>query len=322
FDEKVCGTCPSWTRSRCKETSDIFGDRPGTPESAELEYFRRFTRLVQRERWYADQDLADLLDDSRLELRVKNFRTICGAKIVPDAELFTFEFEKNTSDLERGDSVLIHAGRISSTSTFHGVVREIGTHRMRASIPLKNLDARMFEGQEWIIDRFPSDVTAEASHTALCDFLLAPRDQKKEAILGTRAKARDYVPGENVVAGFSPRSLNMSQIDAIERSVHCETFHLIWGPPGTGKTKVIPEIIRRIDGPVLLGAFTNTAVDKMLIALLEHDPSIRFLRVGRSFESPELVAKLRSDPSDFFTEDLALKYGTLGSVKDALATAK
>src|SRR6185295_3507344 len=108
--------------------SDVFGDRPGTPESAEMEYFRRFTRLIQRERWYADQDLADLLDDSRLEFRVKNFRTICAAKIVPDAEPFTFEFEKNTSDLERGDSVLIHAGRISSTSTYHVYVREIGAH--------------------------------------------------------------------------------------------------------------------------------------------------------------------------------------------------
>ena len=97
---------------------------------------------------------------------------------------FTFEFEKNTSDLERGDSVLIHAGRISSTSTYHGIVREIGTHRMRVSIPLKNLDVRMFDGQEWIIDRFPSDVTAEASHTALYDFLTAPMDQKKQAILG------------------------------------------------------------------------------------------------------------------------------------------
>jgi hypothetical protein len=188
FDEKVCGSCPSWTRSRCKESSDVFGDRPDAQKTAELDYFRRFTRLVQRERWYADQDLADLLDDSRLEFRVKNFRTICAAKIIPGADRFTFEFENNTSDLERGDSVLIHSGRISSTSTYHGIVRDIGTHRIRVSIPLKNLEVRLFEGQEWIIDRFPSDVTAEASHTALYDFLTAPSDAKKDVILGWRAE--------------------------------------------------------------------------------------------------------------------------------------
>ena len=230
FNEQICGSCPSWTRNRCKEMSDVFGDRPGASESPELEYFRRFTSLVQRERWSADQEVADLLDDSRLEFRVKSFRTICGVRVVPGAEPFTFEYAENTSDLERGDSVLIHAGRISSTSTYHGYVREIDTRRMRVSIPLKNLDTSVFEGQDWIVDRFPSDVTAEASHTALYDFLVAPMNGKKAVILGTRAKAGDYIGDQmfsanassgnalpenvlsenvlspNVVAGFSPRS--------------------------------------------------------------------------------------------------------------------
>src|SRR5437879_12402951 len=56
--------------------------------------------------------------------------------------------------------------------------------RMRIAIPLKNLDSNVFAGQNWIIDRFPSDVTAEASHTALYDFLVAPMDGKKKGILG------------------------------------------------------------------------------------------------------------------------------------------
>jgi DNA replication ATP-dependent helicase Dna2 len=112
--------------------------------------------------------------------------------------------------------------------------------------------------------------------------------------------------------------LNASQIEAVESAVNCETFHLIWGPPGTGKTKVIPEIVERVTGPVLLGAFTNTAVDKMLLAVLAHNPSARFLRVGRASDSPELVRAISGDPADYFTEDLALKYGTVRAVKDAL----
>jgi hypothetical protein len=73
---------------------------------------------------------------------------------------------------------------------------------------------------------------------------------------------------------------------------------------------------------VLLGAFTNTAVDKMLIALLDHDPATRFLRVGRSSDSPELVRKIGGDPTDYFTDDLALKRGTVGAVKEALQRAR
>src|SRR5262245_6681919 len=265
FSEEVCRSCPSWTRSRCKNSSDVFGDRPGAPETVELEYFRRFTRLVEREKWQADQDLADLLDDSRLQYRVSNFRAITGARIVPDADAYTFEFEQNTSDLEVGDSVLIHAGRISSTATYHAHVVQIDPRRMRVSIPLKNLDARVFEGQAWIVDRFPSDVTAEASHTALYDFLVSPMDEKKRAILGTPLLSQEGGRAEGE-AGWFPQ-LNASQREAIRRAVGCSVFHLIWGPPGTGKTKVIPEIVKLVNGPILLGAFTNPAGDQLLIAL-------------------------------------------------------
>src|SRR5213594_3209675 len=347
FNEEVCGKCPSWTRDHCKDTSDLFGDRPDSLESPELEYFRRFTRLVERERWYADQEVADLLDDSRLEFRVKNFRTIRGARIVSGGEPFTFEFEENTSDLEGGDTVLIHAGRISSSPTYHGLVREIGTKQIRVSIPLKNLAQAVFEAQSWIIDRFPSDVTAEASHTALYDFLAAPMDEKKKVVLGfplplgegmVRVSRLDQTcdshPARQLLlswrAGLSQRerlrggefgSLNSSQIEAIRRAANCEVFHLIWGPPGTGKTRIIPEILRCAGGRVLLGAFTNTAVDKMLMALLEHDPTTHFLRVGRASDSPELVGKISGDPADFFTHDLARKYGGVGPVRDALQQA-
>jgi len=320
FNEEICKNCPSWTRNRCKETSDLFGDRPAVAETAELQYFRKYTRLVEREKWHADQDLADLLDDSRVQFRVSNFRTLRGVRIVSGAEPFTFEFDENTSDLEVGDSVLIHAGRISSTATYHGHVKQIDTKRMRVSIPLKNLRESVFEGQHWIVDRFPGDVTAEASHTALYDFLVSPMDEKKKAVLGTTPAMR--ATPANLRGEMECLQLNASQREAVERAVACSVFHLIWGPPGTGKTKVIPEIVRRVPGPVLLGAFTNTAVDKMLIALLDDDPTTRFLRVGRSSDSPELVSKIEGDPSDFFTDDLARKRGTVRAVKEALESAQ
>ena len=336
FNEEVCGNCPRWTRDHCKDTSDLFGDRPDSRESPELEYFRRFTRLVERERWYADQEVADLLDDSRLEFRVKNFRTIRGARIASGEDPFTFEFEENTSDLGCGDTVLIHAGRISSSPTYHGLVREVGTKQIRVSIPLKNLAAAMFEAQSWIIDRFPSDVTAEASHTALYDFLVAPMDEKKKVVLGFGGCASSRQTGGAASLEVSPYrahasrppvrggkfpKLNSSQIEAIRRAANCEVFHLIWGPPGTGKTRIIPEIVRCAGGRVLLGAFTNTAVDKMLMALLEHDPTTHFLRVGRASDSPELAGKISGDSADFFTHDLARKYGSVRAVRDALQQA-
>jgi len=312
FNEDICRPCPSWLRAQCKETTALFGDRPGAEETARLAYFRRFTRLIERERWAAEQELAELLDDSRTDARRKNFRCLTDVRFVSDAEDFTFAFDENTSDLQVSDSVLVHSGSISSTPIFHGYVRAMETDHIRISIPLKNFSPKVFDARSWIIDRFPSDVTSEASHTALYDYLTSiPRRGMGGQRFESRLSSSTSVP------------FNRSQLRAIERSVACKSFHLIWGPPGTGKTKVIPEIVGRVSGRVLLGAFTNTAVDKMLLALLDADPSVRFLRIGRSSESPELVSRLQSvgDPRDYFSEDLPVKHRGVHAIRQAMDAA-
>lgn len=337
FNEDVCRPCPSWTRGRCKESTELFGDRPGAEETPELAYFRRYTRLVERERRASDQDLANLLDDSRIESRRRDFKTIVDARFVPGEAPFTFEFDENTSDLEEGDAVLLHSGSISSTPNYHGYVRSAGTRRMRIGIPLKNLDPKIFEEQTWIIDRFPADFTSEASHTALYDFLTSPKSSNRDLVCGvsltggpdrgavaatvhTAAHATAQTPEivrQGVPEPLDGLSLNGSQVEAIRRSTACSGFHLIWGPPGTGKTRVIPEIVRRVKGRTLVGGFTNTAVDKVLIALLAADPETRFLRMGRASDSPELASMLR-DPSDYFSEDMALKRRSIQAIRAAM----
>jgi DNA replication ATP-dependent helicase Dna2 len=315
FNPRLCDSCPSWTRSRCRSSSDIFGDRPESSDSGELDYFRKFTRLVERERWNAEQDLADLLDDSRIPTRIKNFKMIGGARIAESEERFTFTFDRNTSDLECGDSVLIHSGSISSSPSYHGYVKHIEFQRIRVSIPLKNIAPSLFADREWMIDKFPSDMTSEASHTALYDFLVAPADPKKQAILApVSGPLRER-------QGSYEGNLNPAQQEAVERASGCEVFHLIWGPPGTGKTRVIPEIVRQVEGHILLGAFTNTAVDKMLLAVLERDSEVRFIRFGRSSESPELESHLRTlghDPADYFSDDLGRKLGSIKGLRERM----
>jgi len=48
---------------------------------------------------------------------------------------------------------------------------------------------------------------------------------------------------------------------------------------------------------------------------------VRFLRIGRSSDSPELARKIKGDVADFFSDDLALKFGSVRSVKQALQNA-
>ena len=317
FDSAVCDACLKWTRAECEESTVLFGDRPDAEESPALAYFRRFSKLIQREKWTAEQDLADLLDDSRLGYRVRNFRTIpnvhCRGSESGD---FVFDFEENKSDLTRGDRVLIHSGRISSSAIFHGYIRSIENQRVRISIPLKNISPDTFKEQSWTIDRFPSDQTSVAGQTALYDFLRAPMDEKKRMILGDMDTARETSDSARPVATTIARGdLNSSQLQAVERASRCRSFHLIWGPPGTGKTIVVPRIVAESGGSVLLGAFTNTAVDKMLLALLDHDPDARFVRIGKASASPELASRLGARAPLHFSDDLAASTRSPGELR-------
>lgn len=74
-------------------------------------------------------------------------------------------------------------------------------------------------------------------------------------------------------------TLNQNQKDALIKALSQEiTF--IWGPPGTGKTKTIAEIMKEIlknNKTILLAAHTNTAIDEALLKLINIFPDKKFI---------------------------------------------
>lgn len=75
--------------------------------------------------------------------------------------------------------------------------------------------------------------------------------------------------------------LNESQKEAVQYCVGAEQFHLVHGPPGTGKTTTIIEVIQQAVAngqKVLATAASNTAVDNILEFLLKR--GVEAVRVG------------------------------------------
>lgn len=72
---------------------------------------------------------------------------------------------------------------------------------------------------------------------------------------------------------FENRMLNEEQKDAIRFATGVKDFYLIWGPPGTGKTTVIPELVLNFrrnylkengkEPRILVCSWTNAAVDNV-----------------------------------------------------------
>jgi len=93
--------------------------------------------------------------------------------------------------------------------------------------------------------------------------------------------------------GFSSDNFNDAQRRAIEYSIGTENFHLIVGPPGTGKTYVIAEIVQQLvkrgRRKILITAYTNLAVDNMIEAI-SRDKDVKIVRIG-SYEKTSAEIK-------------------------------
>lgn len=95
---------------------------------------------------------------------------------------------------------------------------------------------------------------------------------------------------------FDP-GLNASQKEAVKKSLEADDIALIHGPPGTGKTTALIEIIRQSIGQkehVFVTAPSNTACDNILERLVAYN--INALRLGHP---ARISANLREHTLDF-----------------------
>jgi len=105
--------------------------------------------------------------------------------------------------------------------------------------------------------------------------------------------------------------LNQDQESAVRAALDCETFHLVHGPPGTGKTRVLARLIRICldrGERVLVACPTNVALDRVLISLM--NLGVRdFLRIGgnRNLSTEFLDAVERCGNPPILLEELGTR---------------
>ncbi|MGB2841247.1 MAG: AAA domain-containing protein [Halobacteriota archaeon] len=98
----------------------------------------------------------------------------------------------------------------------------------------------------------------------------------------------NFEGAERVSCSFENNRVEQEQRqkDAVEFSVGVKDLFLIWGPPGTGKSTIVPEIIRNYlarnsDAKILVCSYANGAVDRIVEIICE-DTNLRqkIVRVG------------------------------------------
>jgi len=106
---------------------------------------------------------------------------------------------------------------------------------------------------------------------------------------------RHLLFGDGEIAGgvqseciFEEKKLIEEQKRAVEYAVGVRDVYLIWGPPGTGKTTIVPEIVRNYirlhkdtNPKILVCSYTNRAVDNVVMKLFDRCKNI-IVRFGSS----------------------------------------
>jgi len=162
------------------------------------------------------------------------------------------------------------------------------------------------------------------SAPAKADFRLS------EALFSGRQSRLSSANGTEVRYSAYPEPPNESQQRAIEASFSCRIC-VVWGPPGTGKTKTAAKAIEahlNAGRRVLLVSHSNNAVDEALEDVAEHLKSTSFYREGRLVRlgkpREEHLRKLKEkDCESVLLEVIAARFGeSLTQERNALEAEK
>jgi len=263
------------SRSESSNTSALTqrngrGVFPSTPE--DQEFFARYHALLQMEERASEQQQA-LLWQLPVTERIERGTAITGLQLAGqptvDKDGWKLVFScNNTSELREGDEILLSNGNPISGEVVTGTIMSISSEQVAVW-------TRELIEHPVLIDRYDNDLVHVRTLQNLLRWQQATAHQRD--LVAGRVRPRfidEYVP---------PRpDFNTEQNLAVECAMQMQDYLLIHGPPGTGKTSVIAEIVKRLvqqGQRVMLVAFTNQAVDNML-KRLDKEGFHDYLRLG------------------------------------------
>ena len=235
---------------------------------------------------------AEKSGESLLDLAISDHETGMAGRYMMTFVKRNRELRMPWHRLRVGSPVVVSTEDADDDTMYHGVVSR--RHDDSIQVALEQWP----DGQNFRIDMSPDEITRRRQAQALNTVLNAT---------GRLGTLRKIMLGERAPKFQSPRKcefyseLNPSQQEAVCFSISCSDLAVIHGPPGTGKTTTVVELIRqavKLDQSVLACAPSNTAADNLLERLVAG--GVRVVRLGH----PARVAEhLREYALDMLVED-------------------
>ncbi len=269
-------------------------------------HFQRLTRLLNLESQAEAQQIlegdgravAERTGDSLVGLVVVEETSGLGGRLILTLAKRNRDMPLPWNRLEPGAPVLLSAVGGKDRAGWRGVVCE--RSRMELSVALNEPPSEEQRSASYRLDLSTDETARQRQISALERVRTAARDRL--------AELRHILLGETAPA-FCPElplvpldgSLNASQQDAIRFALSAADVAILHGPPGTGKTTTVVELIRqavRRGQNVLACAPSNLAVDNLLERLLANGE--RAVRLGHP---ARVLPALRENTLDIMVED-------------------
>jgi ATP-dependent RNA/DNA helicase IGHMBP2 len=276
------------------------------PEHAD-QHFQRLARFLNLESQAearqilggpANQAAAERTGESLLGLVVIEESSGLGGRFILTLAKRNRTIPLPWNRLEPGAPVLLSAAGARAGEGWRGVVCE--RNRFELKVALNEPPGEEERAVSYRLDLSTDEAARQTQLTALERARTAARDrlaQLRAVLLG------DAPPAFAPEASFVPLdgALNASQQDAIRFALSASDLAIVHGPPGTGKTTAVVELIRqavRRGQKVLACAPSNLAVDNLLERLLPVGE--RAVRLGHP---ARVLPALREHSLDVMVED-------------------
>ncbi len=267
-----------------------------------MQYCYRFQQLIelerQAERDRHQQEIENLTAHERRQLGRCEFY-LRGFKAPAVFHYTVVRFAKKgrlDTKISVGDLVLVSKGN-PLESDLTGTVTQI--NKTCLLVAFENLPPKWVYSSGIRVDLYTNDIPYVRMQQNLIWFQKI-KHPLKSFLLGERPA---FVPKP---VDFEPynKQLNPSQRDSISSALGTRDMFLIHGPPGTGKTTTLAELVFQAvnrSKRVLATAESNTAADNLLVKLSRY-PDLKIVRVGHparivpGFEEYSLFAHFNQHP--------------------------
>ena len=167
---------------------------------------------------------------------------------------------------------------VGRRTTIRATIRGVYNSRLKIEI---ETNSSQFENKKVVIDTNKTNVILERLRNVV-------ENIKSGKLSLDNVRILDFIIGENKPSynkkrvSFISKRFNENQKEAVTKSIEANDFHLVIGPPGTGKTDIIEELIGQFaerNQKTMVTAWTNLAVDNIIKRLFKKGAK-KVVRIG------------------------------------------